>query len=447
MNKLFSDFPKVSKTEWEEKLKKELKGADFTSSLVRKDEIEELEFSTYTHSSDKLKSNEIPGQVPFTRGNKTQNNDWNIAASVFVDDEKLSNSKALDLLMTGCTSLIFELKKEQIDLDLLFDQIGFEFIQVQFSVSSFNQYSALLNYFKTSQATDIVYRLDFIHSDLKNQNFLDYCSISKKHSSRFCLVDGYSLQQCGATISQEISFALATGHEYLVKLMNAGYTIDEAASRIHFSLGIGANYFYEIVKIRAFRKLWFKVVTAYSPIDSVSCKACITSETGFINKSLKDPYTNLLRQTTEAMAVITAGVETVLVRPYDGMSTEGISELSSRMAMNISLVLKDESYFDKVIDPLGGSYSIESLTEQIATNSWSQFQEIENKGGVTTDLAIEFVQSNVRIKSQLKLENIKSGKQMLIGVNKYPNPLAETNSWLPSSSFIGLDHLIFERDI
>ena len=447
MNKLFSDFPKVSKLEWEEKLTKELKGADFNSSLRRNDEIEELEYATYAHTSDQTSTIEIPGEAPFLRGNKSVNNDWNIASLVVVEDEKEANKKALDLLMSGTTALVFQFKKENTNLSTLFDQIGFEFIQTQFTVTSFLQFEALTSYFKGKENCLILYRVDFQLDNELSTEFSKFASLSKGLNVRFCFVDGFSIQQTGATIIQELAIALANGNEYLIRLINEGYSVDEAASSIHFSIGVGSNYFYEIAKVRAFRKLWNSIVEAYRPANHSVSKAIITAEIGFINKSLKDPYTNLLRQTTEAMSVISAGVESVLVHPYDAKSVKGISELSARMATNISLILKDESYFDKVIDPIGGSYSIEQLTEQIAKKSWVKFQEIDALGGILTPEAKSKLAAEIKAKVALKLEKIKSGKQMLIGVNKYPNPQTETNDWLPEENFFGLKKLIFERDI
>ena len=447
MNKLFSDFPKVSKLEWEEKLTKELKGADFNSSLRRNDEIEELEYATYAHTSDQTSTIEIPGEAPFLRGNKSVNNDWNIASLVVVEDEKEANKKALDLLMSGTTALVFQFKKENTNLSTLFDQIGFEFIQTQFTVTSFLQFEALTSYFKGKENCLILYRVDFQLDNELSTEFSKFASLSKGLNVRFCFVDGFSIQQTGATIIQELAIALANGNEYLIRLINEGYSVDEAASSIHFSIGVGSNYFYEIAKVRAFRKLWNSIVEAYKPTNHSVSKAIITAEIGFINKSLKDPYTNLLRQTTEAMSVISAGVESVLVHPYDAKSVKGISELSARMATNISLILKDESYFDKVIDPIGGSYSIEQLTEQIAQKAWVKFQEIDALGGLLTLEAKSKLAVEIKAKVALKLEKIKSGKQMLIGVNKYPNPQTETNDWLPEENFFGLKKLIFERDI
>lgn len=448
MNKLFSDFPKVSKAEWEEKLIKELRGADFEESLIRKNEIEEIIFPTYHHKSDILNSIEVPGSFPYTRGTKSIENNWNIASKIELDDELKANKKALDLLMSGSTALIFDLKKEMVDWNILFDTIGFEFIQTQLNVTSLEQYASLLTFFDSKEKCDILYRLNFISSSSLMASFDKIARLSTGKNLRFCHVNTFDLQQCGANISQEIGFALSYGHEYLIKLMNLGYTIDQAASSIHFSLGVGNNYFHEIAKIRAFRKLWSKVIKAYNPLRETSFMCHITSETGYMNKSLKDPYTNLLRQTTEAMSAITAGVDTLLINPYDSKShIETNRDLSTRMAINISLVLKEESYFDKVIDPIGGSYSIENLTEIFAEKSWKSFQELDAKGGVFSLNAIDFLREKVNEKAKLRIDYIKSGKQMLIGVNKYPNPQNESNSWLKSESFLGMNKLIFERDI
>ena len=447
MNKLFSDFPKISKEKWEEKLTKELKGADFESSFMRTDEIEDLFYSTYSHHQDAPLSVEVPGAYPFTRSGKTTNNDWNIASLVVITDEKEANIRALDFLMTGCTSLIFESRKNTINWEILFDQIGFEYIQTQFILTDFEQYTSLRKSLEGKENCVFSYRLDFFFTEKWMSNFTNFIQVPSSETPRFCHVNTFEIQQCGASISQEVSFGLAVGHEYLVKLMENGYTIDQASSSIHFSIGVGANYFYEMAKVRALRKLWSKIVKSYNPKNENSAICPITAEIGHMNKSLKDPYTNLLRQTTEAMSAVSAGVDTLLIHPYNSKSTEGTTELAARMAMNISLILKDESYFDMVIDPIGGSYSIELLTEQIAEKSWRLFQEIDTAGGICSKEAVDVLKEKILDKAKIRLEKVKSGQQVIIGVNKFPNPEVEENSWIPEESFLGLKKIVFERDL
>jgi methylmalonyl-CoA mutase len=159
---------------------------------------------------------------------------------------------------------------------------------------------------------------------------------------------------------------------------------------------------------------------------------------------LKDPYTNLLRQTTEAMSAITGGTDAIVVKPYDLYSTSGPSELSERMALNISNILKEESYFDAVIDPLGGSYSIESSTTEIARKAWSKFQDLEQlEGGVKSKTFI----SEISEKSALRIKGIQDKSIVLIGINTFENPEEIKNEWTPMHTYLGLPSLVLEQEL
>ncbi len=445
MEQLFSDFQKVTKQQWEEKLTAELKGADFESSLKRQNELEEINYSTYAHLSDLTEEQKTV--LPSTQFTKLNNNDWNIASLIVVTNEKEANKKALSLLMTGASAIYFQIDKPQINWEELFPEIGFEFIETHFILTHAHQYFELQTYFSNRKITSVYYQIDLLHNDSLSEKFDNLAAVNLPSPTRFCHVNAFAIQQCGATTWQEIAFALAEGHEYLVKLMNKGFTIDQAASCIHFSLGVGANYFFEIAKFRAFRELWSEVIEAYKPQHKHSLNAKVSAEIGLMNKSLMDPYTNLLRQTTEAMAAVSGGIETLLIHPYDAKSTKGASLFTERMAINTSLILREESYFDKVIDPLGGSYSIELLSHELAQKAWKQFQEIDADGGILSEKAAENFRSAVKKKSALRLKSIKEGDELLIGVNKYPNPEQEANSWLEKESYFGLQQIIIERDI
>ena len=443
MNKLFSEFPKTSKEKWEEVLIKELKGVDF-SNLFRKDEIEDLNYSTYTHSSEVSFLSETPASSSFIRGNKTDNNDWLIAKNIHVIDEKESNKLALSELLNGNNALVFDLVKKDLNLDQLFHEIQFQYIETHFIIRFKSQIQLLNTYFDQAANAPIYYRIDF----LNDLNFSELKSISsemKGKSIPFTFVNAFAIEQTGATIIQQIAFALATGHEYLVQLIENGYSVQEAEKSIHFSFGFGNIYFYEISKIRAFRKLWHTIVSNYD--TTVKLSAFIFGEIGFVNKSLKDPYTNLLRQTTEAMSAVAGGINTLSIHPYNSNSNEGETVLAARMASNISLILKDESYFDKVIDPIGGSYSIESITEQIAQKAWSYFQELDALGGITTENVKNKFAFDIQTKVELKKEKVKSGKNVLIGINKFSNPQTETATWKKQEAYFGINQLVLERDI
>ncbi|MEY3237195.1 MAG: hypothetical protein RI883_1296 [Bacteroidota bacterium] len=447
MIELKKDFKSSSLPEWIEQLKKELKGDDF-SKLLREDELEELNFSTFNHAESNTISIESPGNFPFTRGSGTKGNDWNNGFLLKVIDEKVANSKALEILLKGCDSLFFDLiDKTEINWEILLNGIELNFIQTDFRLNNLTQFLSIQKHFQNNFPTSLKFSVDFLQLDDSDQFFKAISEEMRIAQRPFCLVDGYSIQQTGATTWQEIAFMLSTGHEYIVKLLDLGFTIDEAAACIHFTSGIGSNYFYEIAKIRALRKTWSMIIKNYNPTHSCTYKCSITAIIGLMNKSLKDPHTNLLRQTTEAMSAAAAGIETIVVLPYDSDSTIGTSVLAERMALNISLILKEESYFNAVIDPIGGSYALEGLTNQIGDKGWSLFQKIESFGGISSEKTIHYLTSEIKAKSVIRKNQIANSQKTLIGINKFINPLPEKNEFLTQDGYLGLSKIIFERDL
>ena len=227
--------------------------------------------------------------------------------------------------------------------------------------------------------------------------------------------------------------------------MHQGKNIDQAADSISFHIGIGSNYFFEMAKIRALRMLWSKIIKAYKPASENLFSCSITALVGHMNKSLADPYTNLLRQTTETMSALYCGVDEVIVLPYDLHSTKGVSELAERMALNIPLILKEESYFDMVLDPLGGSYMLEQMTEMIGKKAWSEFQLLEKEGGLFNELARNSFIRKVGIKRSQRIERFESGGHILIGINKFSKKEDIDTKWQELPNYLGIDALNFEQ--
>jgi methylmalonyl-CoA mutase len=259
-------------------------------------------------------------------------------------------------------------------------------------------------------------------------------------------VNAYAAQQAGASTWQELAIALATGHELLVQQLDAGVAIDQAANAIHFVLGIGNNYFFEISKIRAFRSVWAQVVNAYEPKTESAKKAIITAQTGFVRVSLKDPYTNLLRQTTEGMSAVIGGVFQLVIQPYDWHATPQKTDFTRRMATNISLLLKEESYMHHVIDPAGGAYAIDNLTVAIAERTWSEFQWIEKNGGIEKTEVVAHLKASISEKASLRLEKVQSKTDKIIGINSFENPDKSDYQWqtIPTA-WKGLSSLIIDK--
>lgn len=444
MNSFFSAFDKSSLNQWKDQIIKDLKGKDL-SILEFHDSLEEIDYKAFYHQ-DEIKSNqEVPGNFPYTRGFKTTNNDWSNGAFISIIDDKKANDEALDYLMKGADLLVIKTLKLDCNWETIVSGIQFEFIKVQFDVPRIEDYFAIKELTK-DHSDNISFNFD-VHAKNSESGFIfTILKQGSKMSHNTFLVNGFSVQQTGATTWQEIAFCLNTGHEILLQLMANDYDIDHAAKLIHFHIGVGSNYFNEIAKFRALRQLWSKIIDAYNPSRSHSYNCDITAVIGHLNKSLRDPYTNLLRQTTETMSASNGGADQILVLPYDLYSKEGVSEISKRTALNISLILKEESYLDKVIDPTGGSYSIESLTLLIAEKAWGYFQSIEKNGGLFTNVGIESFTNDIKAKRKEKIDAFLNGSTSGVGMNKYPDPMEKPSEWLNQQTYLGIEPILFDME-
>lgn len=444
MSRLFEEFPKPSYTDWVNQLKKDLKGQS-DELIQRKDLIEELDFNSYQHQDSENTAIHNTFKNPYVRGIYAANNSWENLGNIVVENEAEANKKALNLLNLGATALRFVIKNNTVDWNTLTNEIQLQYIETTFKISDPELYFSALNHFEEGTLTTVFFELE--SKNIHSGQWTDLAQSLKKNQRYTLSANGYGIQQCGATTWQEIGFCLSTAHEFLTVLIDKGLTVDEAAACIHFNTGVGATYFYEIAKIRVLRLLWARIIEEYQPEHNCSYSSRITGITGFTNKSLKDPYTNLLRQTTEAMSLAFGGVHAICVQPYDAHSTKGATRLSTRMAVNIPLVLQEESYLDKVIDPLGGSYVLEYLTNEITDKAWHLFQQIEALGGISTSEAIQFITSAVENKAMIRKQRISDKTDSLIGINIFPNPATEDNEWLSFDDYLGMKQLNLEQSI
>jgi len=431
MNNLFQEFPSVNLADWKDKIVKDLKGKEL-STLEFHDPIEDIDFRAFYHKDERTSADLTPGSFPATRGSKTSNNNWNNGAYITTVDEDAANKKARKLLMTGADMLLFH-AEGHVDWKKVLQEIELEYIRTQFALASSDQVEEILQI-----AGNAKNHISFCFDALNYTPNGTLLSSMKESQTATYVVNGFGVNRCGGNTWQEIAFCLSTGHEMLLKLMEVGFSIDEAAAQIHFHLGIGANYFYEIAKFRALRQLWSKIVAAYNPEHSCSYNCQITAVIGHTNKSLRDPYTNLLRQTTETMAAASSA-DSILVLPYDLYAENGPSELSERMALNISTLLKEESYLHHVIDAPGGSYTVEQLTENIGQKAWGYFQQIDKDGGLNSDSQLQDFTSNVKETAIKRMEAYSNGSATLIGVNKFPDPNEKAVLWSKVPGYLGME--------
>jgi methylmalonyl-CoA mutase len=233
-------------------------------------------------------------------------------------------------------------------------------------------------------------------------------------------INGYFFNNAGASIVQELGYSLAMANDYLSKLTSRGVTIDTICHHLQFNFGVGSNYFMEIAKIRAARILWAKIVEAYGPSDKNSCKTIIHSVTSEWNQTVYDPYVNILRATTESMAAVIGGTDSLTIRPFD-YSYKPTSKFSGRLTRNIQIILKEESYLNNIVDPGAGSYYIENLTDSIVDETWKVFLAIENEGGYLEALKKGIIQADIEATARNRNNLVATRREILLGTNQYPN--------------------------
>lgn len=232
-------------------------------------------------------------------------------------------------------------------------------------------------------------------------------------------VQGYPYHNSGGSAVQELAFVLATAVEYLREMLNRGLAIDEVAPRVWFAFSVGSTYFMEIAKLRAARLVWMKVVKAFGGND-VSQKMALHVRTALWNKTVYDPYVNMLRTTVEAFAGIIGGCDSMHVGCFDE-PVRFPDEFCRRIARNIQTILQQEAHLHEVVDPAGGSWFVEKLTDEVARKAWKLFQEVEQKGGMAKALESGFPQEQVKQTASERIANLARRKDVLIGTNRYPN--------------------------
>lgn len=438
--KLFGQFPPISTTEWKDKVIADLKGADFDKKLVwRTNEGFNVQPMYRAENIVGLKTTDsLPGEYPYVRGTKCDN-EWLIRQDIFVENPQEANRKALDLLNKGITSLGFQIGRDQItpeSLASLLNGIDAEKVELNF-ISCIKNASKigeeLSSYFK-KQGIDLQKVKGSICFDpfkriLKHgRDFPKYAdmaeqvinSVSELPGYRVLMADAFMLNNAGSYITQELGFALAWGNEWLSVLTDKGLTVDKVANRIKFNFGISSNYFMEMAKFRAARMLWAKIVSAYKPNCDCASKIEMHAQTSQFNMTIYDAHVNLLRSQTETMSAALAGVNSITVTPFD-ITYKQPDEFSERIARNQQLLLKEESHFNKIVDPAGGSYYIETLTASIAEEAWKLFLEVEDAGGFYAALRSGFVQNTVNAAAESRRTAIARRKEILLGTDQYPN--------------------------
>lgn len=439
--RLLSEFAPISTQEWMDKIVTDLKGADFDKKLVwrtnegfnvnpfyRKEDIE-------NYTTPKV----LPAEYPYVRSTR-MDNEWLIRQDINVADPASANAKALDLLGKGITSLGFKLKKNQINLEsieALLKGIYPEAVELNFTccVSVASKLAAVLvEYYQKSGANLTQCRGSISFDPFKKQlvrgisnpQWVVPCKelievIRPLPAFRVLTVNALNLANAGAYIYQELGYAMAWGAELLDKLVAEGFSLEEVASRIKFVFGVGSNYFMELAKFRAARWLWAEIVGAHGEqYKGDVAKIHQQAVTSTWNKTIFDAHVNLLRTQTEAMSATLGGVDSLTVLPFDVTYQES-DDFSERIARNQQLLLKEESHFDKVVDPAAGSYYVEYLTNSIAEQAWKLFLSVEEAGGFAVAVEAGIVQKAVNESNSKRHSAVAARREIFLGTNQFPN--------------------------
>ena len=439
--KLFTEFTAPTTQEWLDKIEVDLKGADFNKRLVWRTN-EGFNVQPFYRREDVLKlktPDSLPGEFPFVRGNNKKDNAWFVRQDIVADDAQAANAKALDILNKGVDSLGFRIPGDKVSaefIETLLKDILVEIVEVNFTtcprhmeelatilVDYFNKKGVDKNKVNASVAFDPMEKMVMKGKDTTAMMEVapKLVEITKEYPKFRCIaVNTVSLNNAGAYIVQELGYALAWGNEYLQQVVDAGVDVDLAASKIKFNMGVSENYFMEIAKFRAARMLWAQIVKQYEPKNDDSCKMCVNAITSTYNQTLFDSYVNLLRSQTEAMSAALGGVHSMVVTPFD-VTYEEPTDFSERIARNQQLLIKEESHFDKVVDPGAGSYYIEHLTNSLAAEGWKIFLKVEEEGGFMAAVKAGTVQDDINATNVKRHGDAAKRKEFILGTNQFPN--------------------------
>lgn len=431
-DKLFSGFAPVSKNQWKAKAIEDLKGADFDKKLVWKTDDGFPVYPFYTKEDiaaiDHLQAQDRLFAHPYR--------EWVRYAAIRVTDAATANRQALAMLQSGATGLLFTFADAaEPDFPALLkgiDLIGvaISFATAQPSLALVSEYFTFL-YEQHIKPEDIkgFYASDVLESWITRGVEPDFETVAnlvritaEAPGFKSLVVQSHAFVNAGASTTQELAFTLNKVTDYLDKLTEAGVDKESVTNSLMLHLAIGGDYFFEIAKLRAVRILLKGILDLYGS-DAEALP--ILASNALWSKSFYDPNVNLLRNTTEAMSAVLGGCDALLVQPHDAGFAEP-SAFSQRIGLNVSNLLKEEAYLDKVVDPAAGCYYIESLTSMLTDKALSVFKEVEAAGGFMDAFREGMIQGRVQAIREKKEAEVASRKRVYVGTNKYPNGLEKT---------------------
>ena len=414
MEKLFDDFKKVSLEDWKSQIEKDLKGKPM--AVLNSNPEMDIEIKAYHHADEKRR---------FKSAVQKENNDWEIRKAYSTE----SNSQLLSDLNEGVNSIAVKSSHfEAITKDVLFEHISGDV-----KVEKFDQLTFPVNF---NLNFDVIGRAAV--SGTRISDLSDFETFVKHYKSNKTIwVDGTIYGDAGATSVQELAFSAAHLNEYIQHLYSAGFSLEEINSKIVVSISVTNNYFVNIAKTRVVRSLVNGILKGYDA-SFEPAPIHLIAKTSVRYQAINDSNSNLLRQTTQAMSAVIGGCDALTVVPFLS-DDKGQNELNQRMAKNIQLILKEESYLNKVVDPSDGSYYIDDISDQLLNKSWQLFKDIENEGGFLKALQADFIQTKIETSRNYLVEKLNNKESTFLGVNKFQSSLEKWINVKVDKTAIGID--------
>lgn len=409
---LFENFREVSAKEWKQKIQYDLKGKDYNEEVVW-GSPDGIKVKPFYHADDLIESNSIVTADLIK---------WKIGHNVYAGNAIMANEAAHRLLKKGAEAIQFIIPSDTINANSLLNNIDLNNVQVYLEMQFLSK-SYIVNILEgVANANTIRFQVDPIGHLSRTGNWYESMSsdlaifndLAQMKVNNLVSVDLSLYDNAGADIVQQLGYALSHANEYLNQFYENGGL--QTLKEIEFKVSVGGNYFFEIAKIRTLRKLYKILSEEYE----VSPNCHITVIPSKRNKTIYDYNVNMIRTTTECMSAVLGDADTVFNLPYDAVYKKD-NDFAERIALNQLVLLKEESYFDKVDNPAEGSYYIETLTNQLAEKALILFKSIEKEGGFLNQLKNHSIQNKIADSAKKQQDSFSIKKTVLVGTNAFQN--------------------------
>lgn len=420
----FSEFDPLPTADWQARIRRDLKGTD--PAVLEWTTAEGFAVQPFYHREALAALGDPPAPLvrPLAPANGWQNvPTYKVPAG---DSGRKAIEAAASALTQGADGVHFELADaDAFDLGYLHARLPLTTSYVGYSVNT-----APTGFVERLLAVTTAPLRGFLHYDPLTAHAPDLSSklaalrqvllLTRQHPEfRALTIHSAFFGNRGATATQQLAFALNTAAAYLSTLPTAELSVADVAATLQIQVAVNPNYFIEIAKFRAFRRLWATLLHAYGLPPEAAASLRLFASTATWSQTTLDPHTNLLRATTETMSAVLGGADAVSVAPFDRIF-EPFSPFSERLARNLSPLLREEAGLHRVADPAAGSYYIETLTDRLAREAWALFQRVEAAGGLPT--ATGLVLQELHAAAQAQFRRIATGEQVVVGTNRFQNP-------------------------